>query len=130
MPKKKYIVDLTDSERAELEQLTNKGKIAAYKMNHARILLLADINQQGGGWTDIKISEALNVGQATIERVRKRFVESGMESALSRREQKNRRSKIIDGEKEAYLIAIACSETPTGQGKWTLQMLSILFPDS
>lgn len=124
MPKKKYIVDLTDSERAELEQLTNKGKIAAYKMNHARILLLADINQQGGGWTDIKISEALNVGQATIERVRKRFVESGMESALSRREQKNRRRKIIDGEKEAYLIAIACSETPTGQGKWTLQMLS------
>ena len=124
MPKKKYIVDLTDSERAELEQLTNKGKIAAYKMNHARILLLADINKQGGGWTDIKISEALNLGQATIERVRKRFVESGMESALSRREQKNRRSKIIDGEKEAYLIAIAGSETPTGQAKWTVQMLS------
>ena len=124
MPKKKYIVDLTDSERAELEQRTNKGKIAAYKMNHARILLLADINQQGGGWTDIKISKALNVAQATIERVRKRFVESGMESALSRREQKNRRSKIIDGEKEAYLIAIACSETPMGRAKWTLQMLA------
>ena len=124
MPKKKYIVDLTNSEKEELEQLTNKGKIAAYKMNHARILLLADINQQGGGWTDIQISEALNIGQATIERVRKRFVEEGMESAIGRREQKNRRSKIIDGEKEAYLIAIACSETPTGQAKWTLQMLS------
>ena len=50
MPKKKYIVDLTDSERTELEQLTKKGKIAAYKMNHARILLLADVNQQEGGW--------------------------------------------------------------------------------
>ena len=124
MPKKKYIVDLTNSEKEELEQLTNKGKIAAYKMNHARILLLADINQQGGGGTDIQISEALNIGQATIERVRKRFVEEGMESAIGRREQKNRRSKIIDGEKEAYLIAIACSETPTGQAKWTLQMLS------
>ena len=93
-------------------------------MNHARILLLADINKQGGGWTDLKISEALNVGQATIERVRQRFVEEGMESALSRREQKNRRSKIIDGEKEAYLIAIACSETPRGQASWTLQMLA------
>lgn len=124
MPKKKYIVDLTDSERAELEQLTNKGKIAAYKMNHARILLLANINQPEGSWTDLKISKALNVGQATIERVRKRFVCEGIESALSRREQKNRRSKIIDGEKEAYLIAIACSETPRGQAKWTLQMLA------
>jgi transposase len=124
MPKKKYIVDLTESERAELEQLTKKGKIAAYKMNHARILLLADINQEEGGWTDLKISEALNISQATIERVRQRFVESGIESALTRREQKNRRSKIIDGEKEAYLIAIACSETPMGQAKWTLQMLA------
>jgi transposase len=124
MPQKKYIVDLTDSERAFLEQLTTKGKIAAYKMNHARILLLADINTQVGGWTDLKISEALNVGQATIERVRQRFVEEGIESALGRREQKNRRSKIIDGEKEAYLIALACSKTPMGQASWTLQMLA------
>jgi transposase len=124
MPKKKYIVALTDSERAELEQLTKKGKIAAYKMNHARILLLADINQKLGGWSDQKISESLNVGHATIERVRQRFVEEGIESALSRREQNNRRAKIIDGEKEAYLIAIACSETPAGRGSWTLQMLA------
>ncbi len=93
-------------------------------MNHARILLLADVNQPEGGWTDLKISEALNVSQATIERVRQRFVESGIESALTRREQENRRSKIIDGEKEAYLIAIACSETSMGQAKWTLQMLA------
>ena len=124
MPEKKYIVDLTESERSQLEQLTNKGKIAAYKMNHARILLLADINQEQGGWTDIKINEALNISQATIERVRKKFVEEGIESALTRKKQKNRRPKIIDGEKEAYLIAIACSETPTGEAKWTLQMLA------
>ena len=124
MPQKKYIVDLTDSERADLEQLTKKGKIAAYKMNQARILLLADINQQRDGWTDLKISEALNVGQATVERVRQRFVCEGIESALSRKKQQNRRAKIIDGEKEAYLIALACSETPIGQAKWTLQMLA------
>ncbi len=79
-------------------------------MKHARILLLADVNQPEGGWTDLKISEALNVSQATIERVRQRFVESGIESALTRREQKNRRSKIIDGEKEAYLIAWTLGE--------------------
>ena len=124
MPKKKYIVALTNFEREDLEQLTKKGKIAAYKMNHARILLLADINQKGGGWSDLRISESLNVGHATIERVRQRFVEQGIESALTRKKQQNRRAKIIDGEKEAYLIAIACSETPKGQAKWTLQMLA------
>ncbi len=124
MPKKKYIVSLTPSERHFLEQLTKKGKIAAYKMNHARILLKADINQKEGGWTDRQIGESLDIGHATIERVRQRFVEEGIESALSRREQKNRRQKIIDGEKEAYLIAIACSETPCGKSNWTLQMLA------
>lgn len=124
MPSKKYIVDLSPSERNYLEEITNKGKTAAYKMNHARILLKADINQEGGGWTDSKISEALNIGHATIERVRKRFVEEGIESALNRREQKKRRQRIIDGEKEAYLIAIACRETPLGKSHWTLQMLA------
>jgi transposase len=112
------------SERNGLEQLTQKGKTAAYKMNHARILLKADINQEGGGWTDCQISESLDIGHATIERVRQRFVEEGIESALNRREQKKRRQKIIDGEKEAYLIAIACSETPAGKRNWTLRMLS------
>ena len=120
------------SERKFLEQLTKKGKIAAYKMNHARVLLQADINQKEGGWTDRQISESLDIGHATIERVRQRFVEEGIESALSRREQKKRRDKIIDGEKEAYLIAIskrsasrrACSETPCGKSNWTLQMLA------
>ncbi len=124
MPKKKYIVSLTSWERNSLEQLTKKGKTAAYKMNHARILLKADINQEGGGWTDSRIAESLNIGHATIERVRQRFVEQGLESALNRREQKKRRPKIIDGEKEAYLIAIACSETPGGKCNWTLQMLA------
>ncbi len=124
MPKKKYIVSLTVSERKFLEQLTKKGKIAAYKMNHARILLKADINQKEGGWTDRQIGESLDIGHATIERVRQRFVEEGLESALNRRKQQKRRSKIIDGEKEAYLIAIACSETPCGKSNWTLQMLA------
>lgn len=124
MPKKKYIVSLTVSERKFLEQLTKKGKIAAYRMNHARILLKADTNQKQGGWTDSQIGESLDIGHATIERVRQRFVEEGIESALSRREQKKRRPQIIDGEKEAYLIALACSETPAGKGNWTLQMLA------
>ena len=124
MPKKKYIVSLTPEERQELERLTKTGKAPAYKVNHARILLKADINQAQGGWTDRKIGESLDLGHATIERVRQRFVEEGLESALSRRKQQKRRSKIIDGEKEAYLIAIACSETPPGKSNWTLRMLA------
>lgn len=124
MPQKKYIVSLTASERNFLEQLTKKGKTAAYKMNHARILLQADTNQEGGGWTDSRIEESLNIGHATIERVRKKFVEFGIESALNRRKQENRRPKTIDGEKEAYLITLACSETPAGKSNWTLQMLA------
>lgn len=124
MPKKKYIVALTDLEREDLLKLAKKGKTAAYKINHALILLKADINQEGGGWTDKQISEALNTSHATIERVRKRFVEESLESALKRREQKKHRSRILDGEKEAYLIAISCSEAPQGKSHWTLQMLA------
>ncbi len=124
MPKKKYIVSLTCEERQELEQLTKTGKAPVYKVNHARILLKADINQAKGGWTDRQIGESLDMGHATIERVRQRFVEEGMEAALCRRKQQKRRSKIIDGEKEAYQIAIACSKTPTGKSHWTLKMLA------
>ena len=83
MPKKKYIVSLTPEERQELEKLTTIGKTAAYKVNHARILLKADINQESGGWTDQAISEAIDISPATIERVRQRFVEQGLESALT-----------------------------------------------
>ena len=124
MPKKKYIVSLTPEERKELEQLTKKGKNPAYKVNHARILLKADINQSHGGWTDREIGESLDIGHATIERVRQRFAEEGLELALNRRKQQKRRRQIIDGEKEAYLIAIACSETPAGKSNWTLKMLA------
>lgn len=79
MAKKKYIVSLTPEERQELEQLTTTGKAPAYKVNHARILLKADINQKEGGWTDESISQALDISVATIERVRQRFVETSEE---------------------------------------------------
>ena len=123
MPRKKYIVTLTDQERSSLEELTTKGKAAAYKVNHARILLLADTNRSGGGWKDQDISEALNISRATIERVRQRLVESGLEEALSRKTQKNRQRSRLNGEQEAHLIALTCSSPPDGQGRWTLRML-------
>ena len=124
MVKKKYIVTLTHPERQQLEQLTTKGKAAAYKVNHARILLLADTNRSGGGWKDQDISEALNISIATVERVRQCLVESGLEAALSRKAQKNRQLPRLDGEQEAHLIALTCSSPPEGQGRWTLRMLA------
>ena len=124
MPKKKYIVTLTDEEQKELKELVNKGKNPAYKVNHARILLLADTNQSGGGWKDQDISEALKISVATIERVRQRLVEQGMTPALNRKQQQNRKQRRLDGEKEAHLIALTCSSPPEGQGRWTMKLLA------
>ena len=84
MPKKKYIVSLTPEERAYLEKMTTTGKASAYKINHARVLLLADTNQEEGGWIDQAVAAILNISVSTIERVRQRFVESSLEFALNR----------------------------------------------
>ena len=93
-------------------------------MNHARILLLADTNQSGGGWKDQDISEALKISVATIERVRQRLVEQGFSAALNRKQQQNRKQRRLDGEQEAHLIALSCSSPPEGQGCWTMKMLA------
>ena len=128
MPKKKYIVTLSDEERTLLQELVSKGKNPAYKVNHARILLLADTNQSEGGWKDQNISQALQISVATIERVRKRLVEEGLEAALNRKKQQNRRQRLLDGEKEAHLIALTCSAPPEGYRRlrWTLSAGQIL----
>ena len=115
MPKKKYIVTLTSEERLYLRGLISKGKSAALKQRHARILLKTDQGPGGEHWTDEAIQRALDVHPATIERLRKRFVEEGLEAALKRKEQKNRKAKKIDGEVEAQLVALACSEPPEGR---------------
>ena len=124
MAKKKYIVALEQEERKELESITTKGKSPAYRVNHARILLKADINQEKGGLRDKELSEALDISVSTIERVRQKFVEESLESALSRRTPLKARPRLLDGEKEACLIAIACTEAPEGRGAWTLRLLA------
>jgi len=124
MPKKKYIVSLSESERQQLENLTKFGKTAAYKMNYARILLLSDINSPDGSWKDPTIKTILGVSVPTIERVRKRFVEEGLAAALSRKKPVQQRIPILDGEKEAHLIALVCSEPPDGQARWSLRLLA------
>jgi transposase len=124
MPAKKYIVSLTEKERQELEELTQKGKSAARKINHARILLKADINQINGGWNDQMISQTLDISTRTIERVRQRFVEEGLEQSLNPPPKNLSKLRKIDGEAEAHLIALACSEAPTGYSRWTLRLLA------
>lgn len=119
MPKKKYIVNLTPEERRELEQLISSGTERARKLTRARILLKAD-----EGWTDRAISEALDVGTATVERIRKRFVEWGGIVAIERRKPRRQYERKLDGDAEARLIALACSAPPEGREHWTLRLLA------
>lgn len=124
MPAKRYRVKLSEEEQRELKGLVSRGRAAAYKQTHARILLLSDESQEGGAMKDEEIARVLKVGHATVERVRRRCVEEGLERALGRKEQVNRRARKLDGEGEAHLIALACSQPPEGRAGWTLQLLA------
>lgn len=116
--RKVYVVDLSKEEKAELKSLTKKGKTSARKLNRAHVLLLA--NQ---GETDKAIAEALGVGTSTVERIRKRFVEGGLEEALNERPRPGGERKL-SGKQEAYLLALACSGPPEGRKQWTMQLLA------
>ena len=118
---KRYIVTLTDEEREDLKQLIGKGTGAARKLLHARILLKADTQV---GWTDEQIAEALEVSVSTIERVRERFVEEGIEAALDRQAPKRVYKRKLNGEQEAHLVALVCSQPPQDRGRWTLKLLA------
>ena len=120
---KKYVVRLTDEERETLEVLIRRGKTAAYKIKHANILLMADAN--GPAWIDQQIADAFHVHTNTAFNVRQRFVEEGLESAMQRKTPAQPpHARILDGEKEARLIALSCSAPPEGRCRWTLQMLA------
>ena len=120
---KKYIVRLTDEERAQLTELTRKGKAAASKIRHAHILLQADVH--GPAWTDTQIAESFSVSVNTVLGVRQRLVEQGLEAALNRKQQQRpSRTPRLDGAGEARLIALRCGEPPTGHARWTLRLLA------
>lgn len=118
---KKYRVTLTEEERKTLEQLISRGKSAARKLLHARILLKAD---ETVGWSDERISEALEVSLSTIGRVRERFVEEGIEVALERKVPNRVYQRRLDGVQEAHLVALVCSPPPEDRGRWTLKLLA------
>lgn len=121
---KKYRVTLTEGEREELRQLIHKGKAAAQKLLHARILLKADEREGREAWTDEAISVALDVSISTIERVRERFVMEGLAAALERKPAQREYKRKLDGEQEAHLVALVCSPPPEDRGRWTLKLLA------
>lgn len=122
---KKYLVQLTEEQRQALQQLTGSGVAPARKIMHAQILLKADSSEAGPAWSDEQIQQTFEVGLSTVERVRKRFVEKGLDEALNRRPQPERPEKrILNGKHEAYLVALSCSEKPEGYARWSVRLLA------
>jgi transposase len=121
---KRYRVTLTNQERQDLEKLVSSGKSAAKKLTRARVLLLADQAEGGPAKSDREIAESLVCGRATVERVRKRFVEEGIEIALQPPPAKRVYQRRLDGKGEAHLVALACGSPPEGRARWTLRLLA------
>ena len=121
----RYRITLTKQEREGLEALTRNGKTGAKKFIHARALLLCDADPGGPAWTVAAAAEALGVTSRTIEHLKKRFVEDGLEAALVRKaREKPPREVIFDGAFEARLIALACTDAPEGYQRWTVRLLA------
>lgn len=122
--KKKYCVILSDTEREHLKSLIAAGTAPARKLTHARILLKADQSPEGPAWVDDAVAEAVEVSQPTVSRVRKQYFEEGLEAAINRRPPNREYHRKLDGEQEARLVALACSEPPQGQARWSLRLLA------
>jgi transposase len=121
---KRYPVTLTPGEREHVEDLIAAGTAPARKLAHARILLKADQGPGGAGWVDERIGEAVEVSQPTVARIRRQYVEQGLEAALNRRAPRREYRRKLDGEQEARLVVLACSEPPAGQARWSLRLLA------
>ena len=120
---KRYRVTLTEEERQTLRAMVTSGKSAARKLVRARVLLLADQAEGGPAKSDPEIIEALGCGRATVERIRKQFVEEGLEETLQPKPPARVYERRLDGKAEAHLVALACSAPPEGRRRWTLRLL-------
>lgn len=121
---KKYVVRLDNDERDQLHKVIHKGKGAAYKRKHAQILLKADVEE--ADWPDRKIADAFGVSVRTVERIRERLCEQGLDAAIHRAKGSGKQRKT-DGAQEAHLIALACGGPPEGRSRWTLRLLADQF---
>ena len=123
MSNKKYRIKLSEAERTELSELVNVGKGAARRITRARIMLLTDENQENGSLKDKTVAEVLGITERTVERIRQKCVEQGLEVALNHTKPRRSRGKVLDGSAEAALTQIACTQAPDGRTKWTLHLL-------
>ena len=121
--KKKFIIRLTAAERQALEDLVRKGKAAAYRRTHAQILLWADEGDHGPALLDSEVANTVGVNERTVSRLRQRCVEEGLDAALERKRRVREKHRVLDGDGEARLVALMCSEPPPGQSRWTLTLL-------
>ena len=122
---KRWIVRLEGEERPRLEQMVRMGKAAAYKIRHANVLLAVDESPSGPRLRDAEVARALGITTRSIEMVRRRFVEQGLEACLARKKQERPSVEpIFDGKKEAKLIALACGPAPEGRTRWTMELLA------
>ncbi len=125
MSRKKFVVELSGDEREHLKAVISKGKAAATMILKARILLKTDQSPLGEGWTDDRICQALDSNESMVVRVRRQLVEEGMMAVLSRKKRKTPPIQpIFDGEAQARLIALACSEPPAGHARWSIRLLA------
>jgi Homeodomain-like domain len=120
----KYEVDLSEEQRFVLQQLLTKGNAPVRQQAHARILLKIDRNAPGPRWTDEQVAEAFEMSRYTVIRIRGRFVNQGLDDALTHRLHTQTRARALDGEQEAHLIALTCSPCPDGQARWSLRVLA------
>lgn len=122
--RKRYVVQLTEEERAQLHTLVGQGTAPARLLTHARILLKANQGEAGPGWIDAMIAGALDVDRTTVARVRQRYVTAGLAAALERQPPAREYRRKLDGTQEAHLIALACGAPPAGRQRWTLRLLA------
>ncbi len=124
MPAKKYRVELTSDQRADLLEWTGRGERPVGEQRRARVLLKADEGPEGPAWTDDRIAEAFDLSAGGVAGVRERFCERGLEGTVKCKSPDREYDRKLDGEKEAELIRLACSEAPDGRSEWSLRLLS------
>jgi transposase len=124
MPAKTYRVKLSSAERTHLLERIGRGERPAREQTRARILLKVDEGPEGPAWTDRRVAEALEVADATVAALRRRFVERGLSGCVERKEPDREYDRKLDGEQEARLIQLACSHAPTGRSQWSLRLLA------
>jgi hypothetical protein len=122
--RKRYVVVLSEEERARLHTMIGRGVAPASALTHARILLKANQGEAGPSWTDAAIGAALEVNPATVARIRARYVVAGLDAAIYRKPPARSYRRRLDGEQEARLVALTCSAPPEGHKRWRVRLLA------